>query len=61
MGMESPCNRICILDPKNGFCMGCGRTSSEIGEWATATADRQREILSSLPERMQAFPANLKP
>ncbi|WP_461456344.1 DUF1289 domain-containing protein [Parasphingorhabdus sp.] len=51
--MESPCKKICAIDAPSGLCVGCGRTLSEIGEWASATADRQQEILSLLPARMQ--------
>ncbi|MEL6875255.1 MAG: DUF1289 domain-containing protein [Pseudomonadota bacterium] len=50
--MESPCNNICTIDRPTGLCAGCGRTLSEIAEWASATEVRQEEIVAALPERM---------
>ncbi|MEO0439506.1 MAG: DUF1289 domain-containing protein [Pseudomonadota bacterium] len=51
--MESPCNDICTIDGPTGLCVGCGRTLSEIAEWASATEPRQEEIVAVLPERMR--------
>lgn len=50
--MESPCNNICTIDGPTGLCVGCGRSLSEIGEWASALPERKQQILSALPERM---------
>ena len=51
--MKSPCNDICTIDRPSSLCVGCGRSLSEIAEWASAPAQRQQEILSLLPDRMQ--------
>ncbi|WP_422346246.1 DUF1289 domain-containing protein [Parasphingorhabdus sp.] len=59
--MESPCQKICSIDEPSGLCVGCGRSLSEIGEWASATPDRQREILSLLPARMHDIGSNKRP
>lgn len=56
--MESPCNNICKIDEPSGYCMGCGRTMAEIGQWPNASSDQQQQILSLLPERMQAMAEN---
>jgi len=53
--MKSPCNDICTIDRPSGLCMGCGRSLAEIAEWGSASDHRQQEILSLLPQRMQAF------
>ncbi|MEJ6593737.1 DUF1289 domain-containing protein [Parasphingorhabdus sp.] len=58
--MKSPCNDICAIDRASGICEGCGRTLSEIAEWASASANRQQEILSLLPSRMQALAMKAK-
>ncbi len=58
--MESPCKNICAIDPPTGLCVGCGRTLSEIGEWASAPPERKQQILSMLPERMQNIGKNTK-
>jgi len=56
---QSPCVAVCALDAHGGLCTGCGRTLAEIGEWAGATAERQRAILALLPERMAQLAAGL--
>ncbi|WP_417608283.1 DUF1289 domain-containing protein [Parasphingorhabdus sp.] len=58
--MKSPCNDICTIDRPSGLCLGCGRSLAEIGEWGTATDERQQEILSLLPARMEALAGALK-
>ena len=42
--VSSPCINVCTLDPAGTLCLGCGRTLAEIGEWASASPGRQREI-----------------
>lgn len=49
--IESPCNRVCTLDKRTGWCLGCWRTIEEIMEWGTASEERKREILALLEER----------
>src|SRR5262249_59218709 len=39
--IESPCNRVCSLDPASGLCRGCGRSLDEIARW-TQMADAER-------------------
>jgi predicted Fe-S protein YdhL (DUF1289 family) len=51
--VESPCTKLCQLDPRTGWCLGCGRTGEEIGAWL-AMGDAQRSALvATLPERMR--------
>lgn len=33
MPVPSPCINVCVLDPVRGLCLGCARTSQEIGDW----------------------------
>jgi len=42
--MKSPCNDICTIDHPSGLCVGCARTLSEIGEWASADDERKKAI-----------------
>ena len=56
---KSPCIDVCALDARAGHCTGCGRSLAEIAEWGSASADRQREILVSLPKRMAQLAAGL--
>ncbi|MBB4064539.1 DUF1289 domain-containing protein [Gellertiella hungarica] len=51
--MESPCILVCSIDMKTGYCFGCGRTRAEIGAWTTYTDGERREIMASLPARLE--------
>jgi predicted Fe-S protein YdhL (DUF1289 family) len=51
-GIESPCNKVCTLDPISALCIGCGRTLAEIEAWSRlSSADRLR-IMAELPRRL---------
>lgn len=50
--VETPCIRVCILDPERAHCIGCGRNLDEIAQW-TGLSDRQRAIvMADLPRRL---------
>ena len=51
-GVESPCVKICVVEPETGFCIGCGRTRMEIGGWLGMSPEDRRSIMSTLPERV---------
>ena len=40
-------------------CTDCGRSLGEIAEWGSASADRKRDILASLPKLMAQLAAGL--
>ena len=50
--IESPCIKVCVMEPETGFCIGCGRTRGEIGGWLGMSPDARREIMGTLPERV---------
>lgn len=50
--IESPCNRICTIDMKSGFCRGCGRTGAEIGAWTSLSPEERRAVMAELPARL---------
>jgi uncharacterized protein len=50
--IETPCIKICVVDPETGFCIGCGRTRGEIGGWLGYQPEERREIMNTLPERV---------
>lgn len=52
--METPCNKICVLDPASGLCRGCGRSGEEIAAWAAMTDAERRRIMDVLAARMEA-------
>jgi len=52
MSLETPCIKVCVMDPLSGLCRGCGRTLAEIGAWTTLSADERRTIMAALPARL---------
>lgn len=52
--IESPCTNVCTLEPRTGFCLGCGRTIHEIAHWTTMSAAERNHVLSELPARLAA-------
>jgi uncharacterized protein len=50
--IESPCTRICVVDPQAGLCIGCGRSLAEIGGWLTFSVGERARIMSELPQRL---------
>jgi uncharacterized protein len=52
--METPCNKICVIDPMSGLCRGCGRTAEEIARWTAMTDTERRDIMDALAARMVA-------
>ncbi len=51
--IESPCNRVCTLDPASGLCRGCGRSLDEITRW-TEMIDPEREQVIAAASRRSA-------
>jgi predicted Fe-S protein YdhL (DUF1289 family) len=52
--MESPCLKICVMEPGSKLCRGCGRTIQEIAIWSTLSDGERRRIMASLPARLVA-------
>ncbi|MEZ5901479.1 MAG: DUF1289 domain-containing protein [Hyphomicrobium sp.] len=49
--MDSPCVKICAIDPATKRCTGCQRTLEEIGRWSTMTDAQRKRIMEELPSR----------
>ncbi len=50
--LESPCTKVCTIEPASGLCRGSGRSRDEIaGGTRVAPAERGR-IMAELPRRM---------
>jgi len=54
-GIESPCNKVCTLDPITASCIGCGRTLAEIGAWSRMSDAERARIMAELPRRLEAL------
>lgn len=49
--IASPCTGVCTLNPENGLCLGCLRTTDEIACWGTASDALRLDILERILER----------
>ncbi len=50
--IDTPCIKICVVEPETGYCIGCGRTRSEIGGWLAMSQAERRALMATLPERV---------
>ena len=51
--IETPCIKVCVIDPVSGYCIGCGRTGGEVAGWIGYEADERRRIMDGLAERLK--------
>jgi uncharacterized protein len=52
MSIETPCIAVCMIDPRTGLCLGCGRTLPEIARWHRIDNAERLAIMELLPGRM---------
>jgi len=52
--IASPCTKVCVIDPRNGLCLGCRRTLDEIAGWPEYDDAQKREVLARLSQRRPA-------
>jgi predicted Fe-S protein YdhL (DUF1289 family) len=50
--IETPCIKICVVEPETGFCIGCGRTRGEIAGWISMSPADRRLVMEGLSERV---------
>jgi predicted Fe-S protein YdhL (DUF1289 family) len=50
----SPCNRVCRIDERTGWCLGCRRTLTEIADWPMLSAVEKHALLAKLDRRLTA-------
>jgi predicted Fe-S protein YdhL (DUF1289 family) len=50
--IDTPCTKVCTLDPISGLCVGCGRTLDEIGRWTAMSDAERRQLMTELPRRL---------
>ncbi|WP_421695919.1 DUF1289 domain-containing protein [Aestuariivirga sp.] len=53
IAIETPCIKICVVDPETGFCIGCGRTRGEIGGWLGMSPEERRAVMGELGHRVE--------
>jgi len=52
--IESPCNRVCTLDPATDICLGCGRSLDEITAWTRMTEAERAQVMADCARRLAA-------
>jgi hypothetical protein len=52
--IQSPCNRVCTLDPASGICLGCGRSLAEITRWTQMSEAEREGLMAALDRRLQS-------
>jgi uncharacterized protein len=53
--IDSPCNKVCAVDPISMLCIGCGRNLAEIEGWMRFSADERAQVMAQLPRRLAAL------
>jgi predicted Fe-S protein YdhL (DUF1289 family) len=53
--VDSPCISVCVVDPKTGYCIGCGRTTAEISGWRTMDAAARADVRAELDALLAAM------
>jgi len=49
--IASPCNKVCVMDTEQRYCLGCWRTLAEIAAWGSMTDEEQQAVLKQLERR----------
>lgn len=52
MANDTPCIKVCFIDPQTDLCSGCGRTLPEIARWHRIDTAERLAIMATLPQRM---------
>jgi predicted Fe-S protein YdhL (DUF1289 family) len=50
--IESPCNKVCVVDTVSALCIGCGRSLAEIGGWLRMLPEERTRVMAELPQRL---------
>jgi predicted Fe-S protein YdhL (DUF1289 family) len=58
--IETPCLKICVLEPGSRLCRGCGRTINEIAGWGAMSESDRRRVMALLPDRIAAIGARVE-
>ena len=55
LDIETPCVKVCVVDPETGFCVGCGRTRGEIASWLAISVEERRAVMEMLDDRVRTL------
>ncbi|WP_280152897.1 DUF1289 domain-containing protein [Piscinibacter sp. XHJ-5] len=51
--VPSPCNSVCRMNARTGWCEGCFRTIDEIASWSRMDDDEKRAVWLQLAQRRE--------
>lgn len=60
LARHSPCIGICKLDDATGYCLGCGRTGAEVGDWMAMSESQRDAVWAVLPRRLAQLSARVR-
>lgn len=49
--IDSPCVKVCVIEPSSRLCTGCLRTIDEIAIWSKLTPAARQAVMADLPDR----------
>ena len=49
--IDSPCVKVCVIEPKSRLCTGCLRSIDEIGAWSRMSPEARKAVMAELPAR----------
>jgi len=55
--MQSPCNKVCVMDADNRYCLGCARMLDEIARWGEMTDAERSQVMAKLAARQAERPS----
>ncbi|MGH1421788.1 MAG: DUF1289 domain-containing protein [Hyphomonas sp.] len=58
--IKTPCIKVCAIEAKSGWCLGCGRTLPEIAKWSALEISQRDFIMDDLPRRIDLLAQNGK-
>ncbi|MGH8704105.1 MAG: DUF1289 domain-containing protein [Burkholderiales bacterium] len=54
--IASPCNKVCVMDAQQRYCLGCGRTLDEIARWSEMSDAERAAVIAALAARRPEMP-----
>jgi predicted Fe-S protein YdhL (DUF1289 family) len=49
--VESPCIKVCVIEPQSRLCTGCLRSLDEIAGWGRMSPEARAAVMAELPGR----------
>lgn len=49
--IQSPCVKICVIQPETRLCTGCLRSLDEIARWSGMSQEQRQSVMDDLPSR----------